>query len=363
MKPRTLQALATAALVASLGWALVGRKPNPAAPRAAAAAEPSAPTAIKVRSSANLKLPGWSGPADKGLRAILKAMEAGERIRLTKAELDAYLARHGRDATSLLVASRLADDLSLLREAVKADPTDPLGHLELALRSDDPAEKKAAVEAFRARQPDNPLGNYLGAQAAFAAGDYPKAAQELLASMDQGALRGHGLRLLDATAAAYVEAGYEPTGALVAGLSASVGANLAQIRLGLGLSKDLRGMQDEFVKAADFDAVEPTLRVGLDLGRRLQDPKVMVVEQLTGVSIEAGFLRQLDPVTLVDGGLSAGERLAQLEAQSAEFRELTEAAVAFSKQATDEDVGRYFEILRRDGELAAVRWAKERVGK
>ena len=54
------------------------------------------------------------------------------------AEVDAYLARHGRDATSLLVASRLADDLALLREAVKADPAEPLGHLELALRSDDP---------------------------------------------------------------------------------------------------------------------------------------------------------------------------------------------------------------------------------
>lgn len=362
MKPRALQALAAVALLAALGWPLVVRPPVAATPSPTAVSAAAKP-ALKVRSTANLKLAGWNGPADKGLRAILKAMEAGERISLTKAEIDAYLARHGRDATSLLVASRLADDLALLREAVKADPAEPLGHLELALRSDEPAEKKAAVEAFRALQPDNPLGNYLGAQSAFAAGNYTKAAQDLLASLDQGALQGHGLRLLDATAAAFVEAGYEPAGALVAGLSASVGANLAQIRLGLGLSKDLRGLQDEFVKAADFDAVEPTLRVGLDLGRRLQDPKAMVVEQLTGVGIEAGFLRQLDPVTLVDGGLSAGERLGQLEARSAEFRELTDAAVAFSKQATDEDVGRYFEILRRDGELAAVRWAKERVGK
>ena len=362
MKPRALQVLAAAALLAALGWPLVVRPPVAATPSPAAVSAAAKPT-LKVRSTANLKLDGWNGPADKGLRAILKAMEAGERISLTKAEIDAYLARHGRDGTSLLVASRLADDLALLREAVKADPAEPLGHLELALRSDDPVEKKAAVEAFRALQPDNPLGNYLGAQSAFAAGDYTKAAQDLLASLDQGALQGHGLRLLDATAAAFVEAGYEPAGALVAGLSASVGANLAQIRLGLGLSKDLRGLQDEFVKAADFDAVEPTLRVGLDLGRRLQDPKAMVVEQLTGVSIEAGFLRQLDPVTLVDGGLSAGERLRQLEARSAEFRQLTDAAVAFSKQATDEDVGRYFEILRREGELAAVRWAKERVGK
>ena len=74
MNPRTLQVLATAALVASLGWSLVGRKPSPVAPRAAAAAVPTAPPAIKVRSSAKLRLPGWNGPADKGLRAILKAM-------------------------------------------------------------------------------------------------------------------------------------------------------------------------------------------------------------------------------------------------------------------------------------------------
>lgn len=79
-------------------------------------------------------------------------------------------------------------------------------------------------------------------------------------------------------------------------------------------------MQDEFVKAADFDAVEPTLLVGLDLGRRLQEPKAMIVEQLTGMAVEAAFLRQLDPVTLVDGGVSAGERLALLAAQSTELK-------------------------------------------
>jgi hypothetical protein len=42
---------------------------------------------------------------------------------------------------------------------------------------------------------------------------------------------------------------------------------------------------------------------------------------------------------------------------------LTQSVLEFSKQATDDDFARYFEIFRRDGELAAVRWAKERVGK
>ncbi|GBL43700.1 hypothetical protein EMGBD4_11990 [Verrucomicrobiota bacterium] len=117
------------------------------------------------------------------------------------------------------------------------------------------------------------------------------------------------------------------------------------------------------MKAADFDAVEPTLLVGLDLGRRLQEPKAMIVEQLTGMAVEAAFLRQLDPVTLVDGGVSAGERLALLAAQSTELQGLTQSVLEFSKQATADDFERYFAIFRRDGELAAVRWAKERLGK
>jgi|688.fasta_scaffold09938_2 hypothetical protein len=361
MKPRTLQVLATAALVASLGWSLVGRKPA-VPPAAATGPAESAKPAAKVRSSANLKLPGWSGPADKGPHAVLRAMEAGQKIDLTKAELEAYLARHGRDALSLLVASRLADDLALLREAVQTDPGEAMAQLELALRSDNPAEKKAAIEAFRALQPDNPLGNYLGAQAAFAAGDYAKAAQDLLHSMDQGVLRNQSLRLLEATGEAYAEAGYEPTAALIAGLGKSVGVTLEQSRLSVAIKAGLQTMQDEFVKAADFDAVEPTLLVGIDLGQRLQDPKAMMIEQLTGISVESGFLRQLDPVTLV-GGVSAGERLTQLEARSAEFMDLTKAMVGFARQAADEDLSRYFEIFRRDGELAAARWAKERVGK
>ena len=361
MKPRTLQGLTTVALLAALGWTLVERKP--VAMRTDHPTATADKPAIKVRSAANLKLTGWNGPADKGFRAVLKAMESGQHARLTPAEIDAYLARHGRDAPSLVVASRLTDDLTLLREAIKAAPGDALGHLELALRSEDPVEKKAAVEAFRALQPDNPLVNYLGAQSAFAAGDYTKAAQDLLQSMDQGALQNHSLSLLDGTTDAYVESGYEPTGALIAGLAQAVNVNLAQSRLGLGLSKDLRGLQDEFVKAADFDAVEPTLLVGLDLGRRLQEPKAMIVEQLTGMAVEAAFLRQLDPVTLVDGGVSAGERLALLAAQSTELQGLTQSVLEFSKQATADDFERYFAIFRRDGELAAVRWAKERLGK
>jgi hypothetical protein len=361
MKPRTLQGLATVALLASLGWVWVGRKP--AAPARPTTTETAPPPAIKVRSSAALKLAGWNGSADKGLRAILKAMEAGERVRLTKEEVEAYLRRHGRDATSLIVASRLTGDLALLREAIQSSPEDAWGRLELALRSEDPAEKKAAIEAFRGLQPENPLGNYLGAQTAFAAGDYTKAAQDLLQSMDQGTLQHHGLGLLDATAAAYVEAGYEPTGALLAALGQAVEVNLAQSRLGMGLSKELRGLQDEFVKSADFDAVEPTLLVGLDLGRRLQDPKAMLIEQLTGMTVESEFLRQLDPVTLVAGGASAGERLLEIEKRTGELRTLSQAMVDFSKQAKDEDFARYFEIWRREGELAAIRWAKEQVGK
>jgi hypothetical protein len=89
----------------------------------------------------------------------------------------------------------------------------------------------------------------------------------------------------------------------------------------------------------------------------------MIVEQLTGMAVEADFLRQLDPVTLVDGGVSAGERLALLAAQSTELQGLTQSVLEFSKQATADDFARYFEIFRRDGELAAVRWARERVGK
>lgn len=164
--------MTTVALLAALGWTLVERKP--VAMRTDHPTATADKPAIKVRSAANLKLTGWNGPADKGFRAVLKAMESGQHARLTPAEIDAYLARHGRDAPSLVVASRLTDDLTLLREAIKAAPGDALGHLELALRSEDPVEKKAAVEAFRALQPDNPLGNYLGAQSAFAAGITPR---------------------------------------------------------------------------------------------------------------------------------------------------------------------------------------------
>ena len=63
MKPRTLQGLATVALLAALGWTLVARKPV-----AARTDHPTATAdkpAIKVRSAANLKLTGWNGPVNR----------------------------------------------------------------------------------------------------------------------------------------------------------------------------------------------------------------------------------------------------------------------------------------------------------
>jgi hypothetical protein len=61
---------------------------------------------------------------------------------LTREQIDRYLSSRGRDAQSLIMASRMADDLSLLREAAERFPGDPRVQLELGLRGESSAERR-----------------------------------------------------------------------------------------------------------------------------------------------------------------------------------------------------------------------------
>lgn len=275
---------------------------------------------------------------------------------LSPEQLRDYLELAGRDAASLIVASRLAKDSAYLFEAAAQFPEDPLVQLEVALSPDaTPEDKRLALEAFRNVSPDNALGDYLSAHLAFSQGDYAAAANGLIDSMDHGALADFSEQILAGTEQAYRSTGLDDLTAQLAAMASLTRPTLTPLR---EVSQHLDGLKDEFIKAEDFDAAEPAVIIGLNLGQKIQASAPFLVDQLVGMSIERNFLVQLDPLTQAGpGGQTAEERLATLDQDRLAITTQTQAFAEVAPRMDAATAKEYFGRMRRDGELAAMKWA------
>ena len=312
--------------------------------------------AIKPRSAADLIPQLESPPQRKGVS--VKDILAGDVPSLSRSEVEAFLRQQGRTVQNLLAASRLLKDLKYAREAALLEPQNPLAQLELALRGETPAEKGAAIAAFRKAAPDNSLGDYLAAHHAFEVGDAGAAGAALLQGLDNPLFADYSQQIIDGSEQAFLSAGYEAQAASVASMF-TLAIERAQPLL--SLAENLKGLQDEFIRTADFDAAEPTVIIGLTLGQRIQEQGPYLIDQLMGITIERKFLQQLDPLTLAGpGGQAAGERLEALDAKILEIKTLEPAFTEKFAGADDATQAQYLARMKAEGELAAMRWLVER---
>jgi len=337
-------------LVAVGVWVVRGKKwellRKPA--EVAAKAEP----AIKLRSAADI-IPQLKGPP-KRTGVTIKDIMAGKVPKLNPLEVEAFLKNQGRTTMNLLAASRLLNDLAYVREAAKADPKDPAAQLELTLRGESPEEKSAALAAFREAAPGNSLGDYLAAHQSFASGDAAGAGAALAQSLDNPFYADYTQKIIVGTEQAYLDAGYDPVPAATA---AMLSFTLDHVKPVMEVSDNLKQLQEEFIRSADFDAAEPTVIIGLTLGQRIQDQGPYLIDQLVGVAIEKKFLQQLDPLTQAGpGGQTAGERLEALDAKLLEIKTLSPAFTEKFATADDTTQSQYLEKMKSEGELAAMRW-------
>ena len=336
--------------VAAGVWVVRGKKWELLRKPVEVAAKPE--PAIKPRSAADI-IPQLKDPP-KRTGVTIKELLAGKVPQLNQLEVEAFLKNQGRSTTTLLVASRLLNDLSFAREAAKADPKNPAVQLELALRGETPEEKSAAVAAFREAAPGNSLGDFLAAHQAFLTGDGAAAGAALVQSLENPLFADYSQQLVAGSEQAYLEAGYEPTAAAGAAMFALTVPRAQPL---MEVSKNLLSLQQEFIRTADFDAAEPTVIIGLTLGQRIQDQGPYLIDQLMGVSIERQFLQQLDPLTQAGpGGQTAGERLEALDAKLMEVRSLTTAFTEKFASADEPTQAQYLERMKSEGELAAMRW-------
>ena len=221
----------------------------------------------------------------------------------------------------------------------------------------DPAERAAALAAFRAAEPDNALGPYLAASEAARAGDPIGAAAALVDARLAGPMRKRELEAVLETEARLRAAGMGDAKALDEAMESRDGRTTAALgELGIGLAE----LQRVFVGLGEWDEADFLLEATLDLGADLRESETLT-DALAGVFMERALLGPLDPDTVIGwDGERARERLEWLGTEQAEILRLLDGA--WEARATLDAAGwaEYRRRLAEEGERAALRWARDR---
>jgi len=278
---------------------------------------------------------------------------------LTNQQIQGYLTSNDRDATCLIVGSRLSKNPELLREAVARFTDNPVVQLEMALHGPTQEERQAALNAFKQHDPQNSLCDYLDSLSAFERGDFSQAAGGLIQSLDSGTLQDYSLTLASGTEAAYLSAGYNNTEAQLFALFDSTQRNQDTTGKMGAVADKLGELRDQYIKNNDIDAAEPTVTIGLDIGQKIQSQEnPSFLSSLVGLDIEAKILNQLDPSTPINSaGQTAEARLKELNLQKNQLQSLVQKAqdLPISKMS-DEQMKDYTQKLRSQGEVSATQW-------
>ncbi len=336
----------------------LGRKPRLPAPPMPVRA-PSAEAALDTAPATNLLAQLLDGGAPKlGLQQV-----------------EAYLEQNHRNAESLLAAFRTTGDPRLLREALKNHPNDPRVHfaayfapvLDPALGAEfPPEERQRQLEALQKAAPDNALPNYLSAFDCFKAGQTDQAVRELAAAAAKPQLQDYSLDFVQGAEEAYRAAGYSVAQAKAA---ADFELPIPQFARLKRLSLDMADLVRAYRQAGDETSAQATLQIGLDLGRRLDDPRAFsVIQNLVGTQIQGNLLATMEPGSPCgDTGQTVQNQLDALAQRTQTLRGAMlmdngqlQPISSLVQGLSESDLISFLDRMRLSGTWEATQWARNR---
>ncbi|MBI3881346.1 MAG: hypothetical protein HY301_14940 [Verrucomicrobia bacterium] len=303
-----------------------------------------------------------SEPDDPTGENYWKLMEVDENglPRLKREVADAYLAKKDRNSESLLAVFKARRDPAYLKEAAQKFPADRSVQLAVILSDEFKGERRQWLERFKESSPDNPLATYLSAREHLQSGRTEEALQDLVAgsgrhSFDdltmQGMLRAEEL---------YVSVDFTSPMAKTMAMADGMNPMFTELR---GLSREMTNLVAGYRQANDGASADKMMQAGLEMARQLQSGPGgrLVINQMVGIAIEQQFMRLMELGQASQMlGVSVEERLAQMKAQRAEFGELTKQSISLY-ELPEREQALYFDRLKVNGELDAMRWLKERL--
>jgi len=292
--------------------------------------------------------------------------EAAAFQKVLRQKVEEWLALHRRDATSLLAAFHVLDDTNYLKEAATNFPDNPQVELTILARNAFPEDRRKWLDLFKASSPSNSLANYLSAQAYFQNGQSEAAVRDLVAATGKPEFENYILdSQLDAEELCLF-LGKSSLDAAETALAGSVGDTTRELATLKQLASQMTNLQKQELTVDDTGSAENLAQMGTILGGQLNSgvSGEYVLNQLTGIAVEAMMLQQLDPDTSYDflDGETPGQRLQELDQQKATLVQLDNSFNAIEPGLNDSEKVSFLERAKIFGQIAAMRWLQQQHG-
>ena len=281
----------------------------------------------------------------------------------TRGKVEEYLARHNRNAASLLAAFHGLSDTNYLNEAATNFPNDPRVQLTVLARNAFPEERRKWLDSFKTSSPSNSLANYLSARDYFKDNQPDAAMKELSAAAGKSQFKDYSMEtILDGEELGRFSGSSadDTRNNSMAGMSGDLLPELANLK---GVASDIRDLQQRYVNLGDPGSAQNLAQLGLGLTARFSngDSGKFLISQLVGMGAEAIVLDSLDKNTSYDflGGQTPAQRLAELKQERASFSELSKNFGAIYNAMNEDQMAGYWERQKIYGELDALRWLRQ----
>ena len=275
-------------------------------------------------------------------------------------KVEAWLAKHSRNATSLLAAFRAMGDTNYLNEAATNFPDDP--HVELAVlaRDEFPADRRKWLDLFKASSPSNSLANYFSAQDYFKNGNPDAAVNELLAASGKPQFDSHGMEVQLDAEELYLDSGKSLTEAATLAMADMSREDLPELATIKRVDQGIADLMQQKLTAGDAGSAANLAQMGMIIADKLDsgDNGKYIINQLVGMATEAIVLQRLDQNTAYDflGGQTPAQVLQAHKQQIVAFRDIYANFQAAYPSMTEAELNNYRRRSQIYGETAAMQW-------
>ncbi|MGD0745129.1 MAG: hypothetical protein ABSA45_08230 [Verrucomicrobiota bacterium] len=285
---------------------------------------------------------------------------AGEP-RIPCEKVEEWLAKHHRNATSLLAAFRALEDTNYLNEAATNFPNDPQVELAVLARDEFPGDRRKWLDLFKASSPSNSLANYLSAQDYFKNGNTDAAVNEVLAASSKSQFDNHAMETQLDAEQLYLDSGKSPGEAASFAVSAMAAEDVPELATLKRVDQAIADLMQQKLTAGDADSAVNLAQVGMMIADKLNSggSGKYLINQLVGMATEAIVLQHLDQNTPYDflGGQTPSQVSQSLKQQKAAFKELSVNFQAAYPSMTESELTIYSQRSQVYGEAEAMRWA------
>jgi hypothetical protein len=281
--------------------------------------------------------------------------------KISHEKVEAWLAKHNRNAMSLLTAFRALNDTNLLNEAATNFPNDP--HVELAVLSRDefPAERRKWLDLFKQSSPSNSLANYFSAEDDFKNGNSAAAIQELQAASGKSQFENYATEnLLDAEDL-YSDSGTDRMFATTYAMSDMADENVPELATFKRVGNGIGDLEKQYSDSGDVNSAVNLAQTGMALANQLQngDSGKYLINQMVGVADEYIVVSKLDQNAAYDflNGQTPAQVLQQLKDQKKSLDNLLQNFDKVETGMTPDEMVNYAQRARIFGDSAAMNWA------